>query len=234
MSGVEGRVALVTGASSGIGAATARLLAAGGAKVALASRGGDDLGIEGALASSCDVRDAGAVEALVAACVERFGGLDILVANAGVGAYGDFLDLNPEWLDEMIDTNVKGFLHTIRAGLPHLLESASADLVASRRSPASGRPRARPCTPRPSTRRSASCARSTTSCTAGACAARSWRRAASRPSSRWAAAARPRIPTCRACCGPRRWPTPCSTRSPGRARRILEASILPMSDDSMG
>ena len=57
MSGVEGRVALVTGATSGIGAATARALAEGGAHVALASRGGGDLGIESALAHSCDVRD---------------------------------------------------------------------------------------------------------------------------------------------------------------------------------
>jgi NADP-dependent 3-hydroxy acid dehydrogenase YdfG len=130
MSGVEGRVALVTGATSGIGAATARALAAGGARVALASRGGGDLEIEGALAGSCDVRDPGQVDAFVAACVERFGGLDILIANAGVGAYGDFLDLNPDWLDEMLDTNVKGFIYTVRAGLPHLLRSDAADLVA--------------------------------------------------------------------------------------------------------
>src|SRR4051794_37657624 len=130
MSGVEGRVALVTGATSGIGAATARALADGGARVALASRGGDDLGIEGALSRPCDVREPEQIDALVAACIERFGGLDILVVNAGVGAYGDFLDLKPEWLDEMIDTNVKGFLYTIRAGLPPLLESSSADLVA--------------------------------------------------------------------------------------------------------
>jgi NADP-dependent 3-hydroxy acid dehydrogenase YdfG len=129
MSGVDGRVALVTGASNGIGAATARMLAEGGAKLALASRGGDDLGIEGALAQPCDVRDPEQIGGLVDACVQRFGGLDILVANAGVGAYGDFLALNPEWLDEIIDTNVKGFLYTIRAGLPHLLESDSADLV---------------------------------------------------------------------------------------------------------
>lgn len=129
MSAVEGRVALVTGASSGIGAAIARLLAGRGAKVALASRRGDDLGIVGALAQPCDVRDPAQVSDLVAACVERFGGLDVLVANAGTGAYSDFLDLEPEWLDEMVDTNVKGFLYTIRAGLPHLLESRSADLV---------------------------------------------------------------------------------------------------------
>ena len=129
MSGVEGRVALVTGASSGIGAATARLLAEGGAKVALASRRGDDLAIEGALAGSVDVREAAAIQGFVDQTVERFGGLDILVANAGVGAYGAFMDTHGEWVDEMIDTNVKGFLHTIRAGLPHLLRSASADLV---------------------------------------------------------------------------------------------------------
>jgi 3-oxoacyl-[acyl-carrier protein] reductase len=69
------------------------------------------------------------IEALVAEAVERFGGIDIVVANAGVGAYGDFLDLQPEYLEEMIDTNVKGLLYTVRAALPHLLGSDSADLV---------------------------------------------------------------------------------------------------------
>lgn len=130
MSGLDGRVALITGASSGIGAATARAMAAGGAKLALGSRRGDDLGIEEALAQPCDVRDAAQIEGLVAACVERFGGLDILVVNAGVGAYGPFLDLRPDWMAEMVDTNVTGFLATIRAGLPALLKSSAADLVA--------------------------------------------------------------------------------------------------------
>jgi 3-oxoacyl-[acyl-carrier protein] reductase len=130
MSGLDGRVALITGASSGIGAAAARAMAAGGARLALASRRGDDLGIDGALAQPCDVREAGQVEAMVEACVERFGGLDILVVNAGVGAYGPFLDLRPDWMAEMVATNVTGFLATIRAGLPHLLESKTADLVA--------------------------------------------------------------------------------------------------------
>ncbi len=129
MSTVEGRVALITGASSGIGAATAKTLAAQGAKVALASRRGSDEGIEGALASSCDVRDPKQIERLVAETVECFGRLDILVANAGVGAYGDFLDISAEHLEEMIDVNVKGLLYTVRAGLPHLLESPAADLV---------------------------------------------------------------------------------------------------------
>jgi NADP-dependent 3-hydroxy acid dehydrogenase YdfG len=129
MSGVEGRVALVSGASSGIGAATARLLAGHGARVALASRRGSDLGIEGSLARVCDVRDPRQVEELVNACVERFGGLDIAVVNAGVGAYGPFLELRADWMEEMVDTNIKGFLNTVRACLPHLLRSDAADLV---------------------------------------------------------------------------------------------------------
>jgi NAD(P)-dependent dehydrogenase (short-subunit alcohol dehydrogenase family) len=129
MTAIEGRTALVTGASAGIGAATARALAAAGANVVLASRRGDDLGIDGALAQPCDVRDPAQLEALAAAAVERFGGLDIVVANAGVGAYGNFLDLDPEHLEEMVDINVKGTLYTVRATLPHLLESDAADLV---------------------------------------------------------------------------------------------------------
>ena len=129
MSTVEGRVALITGASSGIGAATAASLAAQGAKVALASRRGSDEGIAGALARSCDVRDPRQLEQLVAETLERFGGLDIVVANAGVGAYGDFLDISSEHLEEMVDVNVKGLMYTVRACLPHLLQSAAADLV---------------------------------------------------------------------------------------------------------
>ncbi len=129
MSTLEGRVALVTGASSGIGAAAARQLAAAGAKVAMASRRGHDMGVEGALAQACDVRDEAQLEALVAATVERFGGLDIVVANAGVGAYGDFLELDHAHVEEMIDVNVKGLLYTVRATLPALLESPAADLI---------------------------------------------------------------------------------------------------------
>ncbi|HEY4584375.1 MAG TPA: SDR family oxidoreductase [Acidimicrobiia bacterium] len=129
MNNLEERVALVTGASRGIGAAVAKALAAQGARLVLASRSGDDLGIEGAVAQPCDVRDPAALDSLVSAAVDRFGGLDILVANAGVGAYGPFLDLPPEHMEEMIDVNVKGTMYAVRAALPHLLRSDAADIV---------------------------------------------------------------------------------------------------------
>src|SRR5262249_54105109 len=110
MSSIEGRVALITGASRGVGASVARALSKAGARLVLASRSGDDLGIDGAVARPCDVRDLAALEELAAAARERFGGVDIVVANAGVGAYGDFLDLDVEVMDEIIDVNVKGLL----------------------------------------------------------------------------------------------------------------------------
>ena len=103
---LEGKVALVTGASRGIGAAVARQLDEHGVKLGLGSRSGENLGLD-AVAQPCDVRDPEQVESLVAATVDRFGRLDILVANAGVGAYGPFLQLAPEHLDEMIDVNLK-------------------------------------------------------------------------------------------------------------------------------
>jgi 3-oxoacyl-[acyl-carrier protein] reductase len=129
MTDLEGRVALVTGASRGIGAAVARALADRGVRLGLASRSGEDLGIADAVAGPCDVRDPAALERLVADTVERFGGLDIVVANAGAGAYGPFLDLPPEDVEEMIDLNVKGTIYTVRAALPHLLRSDAADIV---------------------------------------------------------------------------------------------------------
>jgi NADP-dependent 3-hydroxy acid dehydrogenase YdfG len=129
MTSLEGKVALVTGASRGIGAAVAHSLAAEGVRLALASRSGDDLGLDGAVARRCDVRRPDDLEALVSEAVERFGGIDILVANAGVGAYGPFLDLPADQLEEMIDINVKGTLYAVRAVLPHLLKSDAADIV---------------------------------------------------------------------------------------------------------
>jgi 3-oxoacyl-[acyl-carrier protein] reductase len=126
---LEGKAALVTGASRGIGRAVAQQLAAAGVGLGLASRSGDDLGLDGVVARPCDVRNPADLEAIVGETVDRFGRLDILVANAGVGAYGPFLELSPEHLEEMIDVNVKGTLYAVRAALPRLLESGEADLV---------------------------------------------------------------------------------------------------------
>jgi NAD(P)-dependent dehydrogenase (short-subunit alcohol dehydrogenase family) len=120
---VKDRVAFITGASRGVGAAVARSFHEAGAKVALASRSGGDLGLSDALGLQCDVRDPASVEAAVSETVERFGGLDVVVANAGVGSYGPFLEMDPEEVEAMIDINLKGTLYTARFGLPHLIES---------------------------------------------------------------------------------------------------------------
>jgi NADP-dependent 3-hydroxy acid dehydrogenase YdfG len=129
MSNLEGKVALITGASKGIGAAVARALHERGVRLGLASRSGDDLGLDGVVAQRCDVRDAAQVQAITDAAVERFGRLDILVANAGVGSYHPFLETPPEHVEEMIDVNLKGTIYAIRSALPHLLESPEADIV---------------------------------------------------------------------------------------------------------
>ena len=118
---LEGKTAVITGASGGIGAAIARLLHARGVNLGLASRRGADLGLDGVIAQSVDVRDLEGLVVLCDATAERFGGVDIVVANAGVGAYGSFLELSREHLDEMLDVNLKGTVYAIRAALPHML-----------------------------------------------------------------------------------------------------------------
>jgi 3-oxoacyl-[acyl-carrier protein] reductase len=129
MGDLQGKTALITGASRGIGAAVARALHAEGVNLGLASRSGDDLGLGDAVAMATDVRDRPALEKLAAATAARFGGIDILVINAGVGSYGPFLDLPPEELEDMIDINVKGALYSVGAVLPYLLEAEGADIV---------------------------------------------------------------------------------------------------------
>ena len=129
MERLAGRVALITGAGRGIGAATAKLLAENGVRLALGSRRGENPGVEGALVQACDVRDPASVQALVAATMDRYGQLDIVVGNAGVGGYGPFLDVPDAQIEDMIDTNVKGLIYTLRAVLPHLKNSDAADVV---------------------------------------------------------------------------------------------------------
>jgi len=126
---LDGKVAFVTGASRGIGAAVARALSDEGVAVGLASRSGDDLGLPNAIGLRCDVRDNAQVEHAVAQTVERFGRLDICVANAGVGSYHTLVDTPLDHVEEMIDVNLKGTIYAARATIPHLLASGEADLV---------------------------------------------------------------------------------------------------------
>jgi NADP-dependent 3-hydroxy acid dehydrogenase YdfG len=126
---LEGKVALVTGASAGIGAAVSRKLHEAGATVGMLSRRGGDLGLQRGHGFVCDVRDRAAVAATTEQLVERAGRLDIVVANAGVGAYGPFLELDPEQLEAMIDVNLKGTLYTAAATLPHLIAAGAGDFV---------------------------------------------------------------------------------------------------------
>ena len=127
MSGIEGKVVAITGASSGIGAATARLLAQGGAKLVLGARREDRLAeLAGELGDQrhdvaytvVDVRRREDLVALVALARERFGRLDVLVGNAGVGPVSPLDELRLDDWDAMIDINVKGILHGIAAALP--------------------------------------------------------------------------------------------------------------------
>jgi NADP-dependent 3-hydroxy acid dehydrogenase YdfG len=130
---LEGTVALITGASSGIGEATARALAAQGAKVALAARRLERLerlaseiggGGHTALAIQADIADrAGAIGAVDRA-VDELGRLDILVNNAGVMLLGPIENAPTEEWDRMIDLNLEGLIHTTHAALPHLLAAA--------------------------------------------------------------------------------------------------------------
>ncbi|MFC1399950.1 MULTISPECIES: SDR family NAD(P)-dependent oxidoreductase [Streptacidiphilus] len=128
MSELTGLRALVTGGSSGIGLATALLLADRGAAVAVLDRGIDDLPKE-LQGFRADVTDDAQVRAAVAAAAEALGGLDLLVNNAGIGAAGT-VESNPdqEW-HRVLDVNVLGMVRTSRAALPYLRASAHAAVV---------------------------------------------------------------------------------------------------------
>lgn len=126
---LNGKVAFVTGASRGIGAAVARALSDERVSVGLASRSGDDLGLPDALGLACDVSRLEDVERAVAATVERFGRLDVCVANAGVGSYHSLVDTPVEHIEEMIDVNLKGTIYAIRASIPHLIAAGGGDVV---------------------------------------------------------------------------------------------------------
>ena len=135
MEDLTGKVVAVTGASAGIGAATARALAAEGASVVLGARRrerlaelADELG-DAAAVVEMDVRDPAASTALVEAAFARFGRLDGIVVNAGIGMYGGIMDLTDDDLRAMVDTNVNGTIWPIRAAVPRFLEAGAGDIV---------------------------------------------------------------------------------------------------------
>jgi len=130
------RVMLITGASTGIGAETARQAVAGGWRVALGARSedkleelADELGADNALAHRCDVTEWSDQEAFVGATLERFGGLDAVFANAGFGAKRGFLEETPEQWRSMVLTNVLGVAYSIRSALPHFKQQNGGHFV---------------------------------------------------------------------------------------------------------
>ncbi|MGZ5308068.1 MAG: SDR family NAD(P)-dependent oxidoreductase [Solirubrobacterales bacterium] len=130
-----GTRAIVTGASKGIGRATAKALAGRGAKLGLIARGAEGLEQlaaeigDGATALPADVADRESINAAVEKFVDQAGGLDIVVANAGIARYAPFTEQDPEDVERMVMTNVLGTINTVRAGLEPMLDSASGHIV---------------------------------------------------------------------------------------------------------
>src|SRR3954471_2997002 len=128
---LQDTVALVTGASSGIGEATARALAAHGSTVAVAARRKDRLdalaGEIGGLAIEADVTDRAQAQAAVERTAQELGRLDTVINNAGVMLLGQIVDAPVEEWDRMIDLNLKGLLYVAHAALPHLLRAADSE-----------------------------------------------------------------------------------------------------------
>jgi NAD(P)-dependent dehydrogenase (short-subunit alcohol dehydrogenase family) len=133
MNRFAGKRAWITGGASGIGLATARVLVAEGARVALLDV--DAEAVEraaaevGGIAQVADVRDAAALEAACAAAVEAFGGLDLVFANAGVGRVAPLADYAPADVEQLVAVNLLGVYHTLAAALPHLRAAGGGAIV---------------------------------------------------------------------------------------------------------
>lgn len=129
-------VIAVTGASAGIGAATARQLVKAGAKVSVQARRAerltslaDELGEQNVLPVVGDVQDPAAAQDLVAKTVEHFGRMDSIIVNAGVGRYGGILDATDDEIRTMTRTNVEGTVWAVRAAVPEFRRSGGGDIV---------------------------------------------------------------------------------------------------------
>jgi NAD(P)-dependent dehydrogenase (short-subunit alcohol dehydrogenase family) len=128
MSDFEGLVAIVTGGASGIGAAVTALLVSRGAQVAVLDRDAPHEA-EGVVSFACDLTDAAAVEAAVAAVADRFGRIDVVVNNAGIGAIGDVAANDDDEWRRVFDVNVVAIARVSRAALPQLRLSPAAAVV---------------------------------------------------------------------------------------------------------
>lgn len=138
MTSNDGSVVLITGGARGIGAETAKALVKQGAKVVLTDVDGAalaavvaELGAEHAVGVVADVCDLASMEAAVAEGIATFGGIDKVVANAGIASYGSVMQVDPATFKRVIDINIVGVFHTVRAALPSVIERKGYILVVS-------------------------------------------------------------------------------------------------------
>lgn len=138
MSPLQGRVSLITGAAGGVGAATATQLVARGGKVVLVDLDAERLrevvqrlGADDATSIAGDVTELADMEAAVAHGVERFGAIDIVVANAGIASYGSVAIVDPATFRRVIDVNITGVFHTVRASQEQILQRRGYILIVS-------------------------------------------------------------------------------------------------------
>jgi 3-oxoacyl-[acyl-carrier protein] reductase len=139
MGSLNGKVAFVTGGSRGIGLAIARALVAEGAQVAITGKSDAHLSVARPLIEAegpasvetfrADVRSYADVERALGATVARFGGLDIVINNAGVGIFANVAEMTPEQWSEVIDTNLTGVFHVCHAAIPHLRRRAGGTII---------------------------------------------------------------------------------------------------------
>src|ERR687894_411564 len=132
---VKGKTVFITGAARGIGAESARRLAARGANVALAGLEPEELERVAAQCGTnaawfeCDVTDWSALEQAVEGAVERFGGIDVVMANAGISPAGMTRSIDPKAFERTLEVNLLGVWRTVRACLPHVIERQGYVLV---------------------------------------------------------------------------------------------------------
>ncbi|OBG38297.1 SDR family oxidoreductase [Mycobacterium sp. E3198] len=138
MMSLHDKVVFITGGARGIGAEVARRLRNKGARLVLTDLDGAelaalaaDLGEDRVLTAVADVRDLPAMQAAATKAVERFGGIDVVVANAGIASYGSLLNVDPEAFKRVLDVNVLGVFHTVRATLPSVIDRRGYVLIVS-------------------------------------------------------------------------------------------------------